>query len=708
MKIVNLFAIVALFLFVTCRTTTSTSRNSKVSGANMLYGESSPYLQQYAFNPVNWHPWNEATLEKAQREDKMILLSVGYTACHWCHVMEKESYMDSTIAKIINENFIAIKVDKEERPDVDDVYLSACRVSAGKNCGWPLNAFALPTGEPFWAGTYFKKEQWERILTYMINERQKNPAKVEAWAFDIVKGIEEIDTQLSIVGEQSDFTKKQVNKITSSFINSIDLQKGGRNVDIKFPLPNNYQYLLKVYGLTKNPKTLEAVEVTLNNMAHGGIYDHVGGGFSRYSTDANWKVPRFEKMLYDNGQLISLYSEAYRLTKNPLYKEVVYETLSFIEKEMTAFNGGFYSSYDADSDGEVGEYYTWTEQEINAAIDDAEVANLFKDFYNIKPEGNWQNGKNILYVEPASEFTANQYGLSLDDFKSKMRLAKGNLLKARKEKTKPKLDDKILTAWNALMLKGYVDAYRTFGEEKFLKAAIANAEFLKRQAIHKDNRMTRNYKNEKSVINAFLDDYALTAEAFIALYQVTFDEQWLFKARDLTEYAIEHFYDFETKTFFYTSDIDPPLVTRKRKMVDNVIPSSNSTMAKVMHYLSIYLFNDEYEMMAKEMVNNMLPVMTSTKDPSFYSNWSTVLIDFVYEPFEVAIVGNDFELIRRDLDKNYIPNMLLLGGSNEGSLDLLEGKLVRKETTIYVCKNKVCKFPVNTVADALDLMSEEM
>lgn len=707
MKTVNYLAIAALFLFVACRATSPTERKGSVPGTNSLYDESSPYLQQYAFNPVNWYPWGEEALEKAQREDKMILLSVGYTACHWCHVMEEESYMDTTIAKIINDNFIAIKVDKEERPDIDDVYLSACQISAGKNCGWPLNAFALPTGEPFWAGTYFKKEQWERILRYMVDERQKNPAKVEAWAFDIIRGIE-INEKIPVVEKQSTFTQKHVDIITSSFLNSIDLQKGGRNVDIKFPLPNNYQFLLKTYGLSSNQKVLDAVKVTLDNMAYGGIYDHVGGGFSRYSTDPNWKVPRFEKMLYDNSQLVSLYSEAYRLTKDPLYKDVVYETLSFIEKEMTNKNGGFYSSYDGDSNQEISEYYTWTEQEVDAAIGDEDAATLFKDFYNISREGNWENGRNILFVKRDAEFTASKYGLRLDDFKLRMRIAKNNLLNARNQKTKPKLDDKILTAWNALMLKGYVDAYRTFGEPKFLKAAIANAEFIKKEVILKDNRMTRNYKDEKAVINAFLDDYALTAEAFIALYQVTFDEQWLFKARDLAEYAIEHFYDFDSKTFFYTSDLDPPLVTRKREVVDNVIPSSNSTMAKVMHYLGIYLFNDEYEVMSKEMVNTMLPTMISTKEPTFYSNWSLVLTDFVYEPYEVAIVGDNYDLVRRDLDKNYIPNMLLLGGSSEGSLDLLEGKLVKGETTIYVCKNKVCKFPVNTVPDALDLMKEDM
>lgn len=708
MKTINLIAVASLFLFSMCRVPVSdVVRDVNNPGPNKLVNENSPYLLRHAYNPVDWHPWNEATLKKAQDEDKMILISVGYSACHWCHVMENESFKDSTIAKIINKYFIPIKVDREERPDIDDIYLSACQISSGKNCGWPLNAFALPNGDPFWAGTYFKNDQWLRILKYMVDEREKNPAKVEAWANDIVEGIYDIE-KIAVAEKQSTFSQRQLDQITGAFLKNIDFENGGRNVNVKFPLPNNYQYLLKVYGLTKNEKTLEAINITLENMAYGGIYDHIGGGFSRYSTDPNWKVPRFEKMLYDNSQLVSLYSEAYRLTKNPLYKDRVYETLNFIDKEMTSPEGAFYSSYDADSDGEEGKYYIWEADEVDAAIKDEDAATLLKDYYNVSKKGNWQDGKNILYVKHSAKFTANKYGLSLKDFNFRIDLAKKSLKEARNQKTKPNLDDKVLTAWNALMLKGYVDAYRTFGEQRFLDAAIKNAQFLTKRVIKKDNRLTRNYKNGNAVVNGFLDDYSLTADAFVSLYQVTFDEQWLYKARDLTEYTLEHFFDMETNTFFYTSDLDPPLVTRKREMVDNVIPSSNSTMAKVLHNIGIYLFNDEYEMMSKNMVSNMLPTLTTTDQPNFYSNWSMVLMDFVYEPFEVAIVGENFDMVRRELDKNYIPNMLLLGGASEGTIDLLEGKLVKGETTIYVCKNKVCKFPVSTVKDALELIDEDM
>lgn len=705
MKTIYLTTITALLLFATCRPTGELANRDAVTGANFLVKESSPYLLQHAYNPVNWYPWGEAALKRAEAEDKMILISVGYSACHWCNVMERESFMDSTVAKIINEHFIAIKVDREERPDIDDVYMTACEVSSGKNCGWPLNAFALPDGSPFWAGTYFPKDQWARILTYMVEEREKNRTKVDAWANDIIEGISTAE-QIPVAEKQAVFSTRHLDNFSSSFLKNIDFDKGGKDVKVKFPLPNNYQFLIKAYSLTGNQKLLDAVNVTLENMAYGGIYDHIGGGFSRYSTDEQWKVPHFEKMLYDNSQLVSLYSEAYRLTKKPIYKERVYETLEFIKNEMTSIDGGFYSSYDANSEGEEGKYYVWTLEEIDAAIQNEEAETLFKDFYNITKEGNWEKGKNILYAKHAPSFVANKYGLKLDEFEAKINEAKADLRKARAGKTKPKLDDKILTAWNALMLKGYVDAYRTFGEKQFLDAAIANARFLTKNAIQKDARLTRNHKNGNSVVNGFLDDYALTADAFIALYQVTFDEQWLYKAKDLTEYALNHFFDMESNSFYYTSDLDPPLVTRKREIVDNVIPSSNSMMAKVLHHLGIYLFNEEYETTAREMTNNMLPTMTAAQQPNFYSNWGIVLADFIYEPFEVAIVGDNFNGIRQELDETYIPNMLLLGGSQEGTIELLEGKLVKGETTIYVCKNKVCKFPVSTVTEALELMKE--
>lgn len=707
MKIFNLLIIIlALFTFTTCKISSdSVIRDVSNPGANQLVNENSPYLLKHAYNPVDWHPWNEASLKKAQDEGKMLLISIGYSACHWCNVMEEESFMDTTLAKFINKHFIPIKVDREERPDIDDIYLTACEVSSGKNCGWPLNALALSDGSPFWAGTYFPKDQWGRILNYMVEENQTNPAKVEAWADDIVNGLFSTE-DIPVLEQKPTFSSRSLDQITSKLLKSIDFQNGGSDAEFKFPMPNNYQFLLKNHALTKNEKALDAVKISLDNMALGGIYDHIGGGFSRYSTDAEWKVPHFEKMLYDNSQMVSLYSEAYRLTKNKLYKERVYETLDFISSEMTSSEGAFYSSYDSDVDGEKGKFYVWTTEEINSVISDEDAATLFKDLYNVTKVGNWENGKNVLYMKRSPLFTANKFGLDLADFNVKIAKAKKELKLARDLRGKPLLDDKVLTAWNALMLKGYVDAYRTFNEPEFLAAALKNAQFIKNEITEKDGKLTRNYKGGKAVINGFLDDYALLADAYISLYQVTFDEQWIYEAKKLTDYAMTHFFDDITSTFYYTSDLDAPLVTRKRELTDNVIPGSNSTMAKNLHNLGIYLFDVMYEDVAKNMVGNMLPTITAAEVPNFYTNWAIVLTDFIYEPFEVAIVGANYAQLREELDQTYIPNMLLLGGVEEGTIELLDGKLIKGETTIYVCKNKVCKFPVNTIVDAMELMNE--
>jgi uncharacterized protein YyaL (SSP411 family) len=471
-------------------------------------------------------------------------------------------------------------------------------------------------------------------------------------------------------------------------------------------MPNNYQFLLKSYALSKNQKIVDGVNISLQNIANGGIYDHLGGGFARYATDADWTVPHFEKMLYDNAQLVSVYSEAYRLTQNELYKQRVYETLDFIKREMTSPEGGFYSSLDADTEGEEGKFYTWTTAEVDSFLQNPVTAALFKKYFNMTEEGNWEKGKNVLHITVADSVFAAANGLQTEEFNNLMADAKQLLFEERQNRARPGLDDKILTSWNALMLKGYIDAYRSFGDPAFLEVALKNADFLAKKVMKKDNRMNRNYKDGKSVINGFLDDYAFTAEAFIALYQATFDEKWVFKAKALSNYAIEHFYDQNTSSFFYTSDLDPPLITRKKEMVDDVMPSSNSTMAKVLYYLSLYFYEPEQEEIAKNMVANMLPAMKSAAQPHFYSNWATTLIDLVYEPFEVAIIGDDFNEVRSQLDQHFIPNMLLLGGKKEGKLELLEGKFLVGETTIYVCKNKVCKFPVNTVEEALELMKE--
>lgn len=694
----------ALIAFASCKS----SQNGKPSEdgnheyTNKLINESSPYLLQHAHNPVNWYPWGDEALAKAKSEDKMIIVSVGYAACHWCHVMEHESFEDTLVSKIMNENFICIKVDREERPDIDDVYMTACHLASGRGCGWPLNAFALPDGRPVWAGTYFPKKDWLGVLDNFIKLKKDKPGELEGYAKQLQEGIKQQDNIILNENDQ-DFSSKKLDGIATNFLDNIDFKKGGRNGAPKFPMPNNYEFLLNYYHFSKDAKTLEAVTTTLDNMANGGIYDHLGGGFARYSTDDDWFAPHFEKMLYDNGQLVSLYSEAYQLTKDPLYKKVVEETLEYIKREMTHENGGFYSSLDADSEGKEGKFYVWKKSEIDSLLGD-DLAKVFNEFYEVKKSGNWEHKNNILHRKTSTEKVAKKFKLSADELNKKIDEGKTILIRARDKRIRPGLDDKILTSWNALMLKGYTDAYRAFGNEKYLQAALKNANFLVKNAIKEEHRLNRNFKDGQSVINAFLDDYAILIDAFVHLYQVTFDEQWLNHAKDLTDYTQAHFYDKSTGMFFYTSDLDPALIARKKELADNVIPGSNSVMARNFYQLGTIVYQPEWVDLSKQMLHNLAENITETPQPNFYSNWCNLYWSVVNPPYEVAVMGDNSKSLSKELMQNYLPHALILGGKSEGNLKLLKDKLIEGETRIYVCQNKVCKFPVLEVEKALELM----
>jgi uncharacterized protein YyaL (SSP411 family) len=662
---------------------------------NELIHETSPYLLQHAHNPVNWYPWGEKALQKAKDENKLVLISIGYAACHWCHVMEHESFEDVAVAKYMNEHFICIKVDREERPDVDQVYMTAAQLLNGRG-GWPLNALATADGKPFYAGTYFPKKNWMEMLQHFVDIQNKDPKSLIEQAQKVTEGVKSAEN-ISFVEQESIATIADLNSTFNKWKPNLDLKKGGNERVPKFPMPSNWAYLLQYHALTKDPIALEAVTATLDNMAFGGIYDQLGGGFSRYSTDANWLVPHFEKMLYDNAQLVSLYSNAYQLTKNPLYKTVVYETLAFIEQELTAPNGGFYSSLDADSDGEEGKYYVWTAAELSSIL--AEDATLFSAYYNCTKTGNWEDQKNILHRKSSDSQIAKKFNISLEKLQTTIKACKAKLTKVRSNRVKPRLDDKILTAWNALMLRGYIDAYRAFDDTAFLNKALKSANFLSNNMIGKSNEVMRNYKNEKASINGLLDDYAFTISAFTALYQATFDEKWLYKAKDLNDYAVTHFFDTKSGMFFYTHNNHSNLIARKMEVADNVIPSSNSEMAKNLFFLGLYFDNSDYTQKSKEMLTNIQEEMH--REISFYSNWGIVELQFVKQPYEIAIVGPDFAKARKAFDKNYFPNAIFLGGKTEGTLALLEGKLIPQETTIFVCQDKVCNRPTTDVSQAL-------
>jgi len=582
------FVFLAILGLTACKSNQSSKAHMDHKYTNSLVNESSPYLLQHAHNPVDWYPWGKEALKKAKDEDKMIIVSVGYSACHWCHVMEHESFEDSVVAQIMNDNFVCIKVDREERPDVDDVYMTACSLITGRG-GWPLNAFALADGRPFYAGTYFPKDQWTNILKQFIEIKAEDPEKLVSQAEQITQGIQSVD-ELQVVTADMDFTTGGLSQIANVFKGLIDYEEGGRKGKEKFPMPNNYEFLLKYHHLTKDAQALEAVTITLDKMAKGGIYDQLGGGFARYSTDKLWLAPHFEKMTYDNGQLVSLYSQAYRQTKNPLYKQIVEQTLDYTKREMTSKDYGFYSALDADSEGEEGKFYTWSKTEIDSIIADENLAKFYNKYYNVKKNGNWEH-VNILHVTKDLSEVAKEFSMSKDQAKTQIASINQKLFDHRAKRIRPGLDDKILTAWNGLMMKGYIDAYLAFGNQEYLETAIKNANFILDNQLQKDYRLNRNYKDGKSSINGFLDDYALTIDAFVALYQANFDEKWLNTADALMAYVQKHFYNAETSMYNYTSSIDPPLIAKKSEYADNVIPGSNSVMARNLHeYYASILF----------------------------------------------------------------------------------------------------------------------
>jgi uncharacterized protein YyaL (SSP411 family) len=668
---------------------------------NSLINETSPYLLQHAHNPVDWHAWNEKTLEKARAENKMLLISIGYAACHWCHVMEHESFENDEVAKVMNEHFICIKVDREERPDVDQVYMDAAYLING-NGGWPLNALAMPDGKPFFAGTYFPKENWTHLLKYFADAFKNDHSKLQQQSENISKGIRDIE-HVPLNEEHVLISKKEVDEMFFEFQKKIDFERGGTRGGMKFPMPAIWEFLLQYHYYSKKEEALKAVTTTLNHMAKGGIYDHVGGGFARYATDAQWHVPHFEKMLYDNAQLVSLYSRGFQTTHNPLYKKVVYETLEFLNRKLTSAEGGFYSSLDADSEGEEGKFYTWRKNEIDEILQDD--AQFYCDYYGITSAGNWEHGKNIPDIHYGDEEALKQYNYSGVQLQEILIHLNKKLFTQRQKRIPPATDDKILTSWNALMVVGFIDAYKAFGEEIFFESAKRNIDFLLKNICTAENSLFRNYKNGKATIFGFLDDYAFLIRALIHFYQVSFDEKYLQKANDLATYTQKHFYNSKTGMFFYTDNQHSNLIARKMEVTDNVIPSSNSEMAKNLFLLSVYFENKNFHEQSLQMVKNILK--DAKKTLQYYSNWAQAILLHTHTQNEVAIVGKKWKQKLSALQKMYLPANIYSGGENEGSLTLLEDKLKKGKTMIYVCKNKACDLPVENTTEALAQMESE-
>ena len=672
--------------------------NHSMKYTNKLIEETSPYLLQHAHNPVNWYPWGEEAFAKAKVENKLLIISIGYSACHWCHVMEHESFEDDSASAVMNDRFVCVKVDREERPDVDQIYMNAVQLMSGRG-GWPLNCIVLPDGRPIWGGTYFRRDQWITQITQLADFYQSQPEKAFDYAAKLTQGIQQSEL-VSLNTDEPEFTKSQLEQVYSSWEQQFDSVEGGPDRAPKFPIPNNYQFLLRYAHLSEHTAALSHVKLTLDKIAYGGIYDHLGGGIARYATDKLWKVPHFEKMLYDNGQIVSLYSEAYQKFKDEDYKTLVYGTLAFIERELKSDEGAFYSALDADSEGEEGKFYVWKKKDLETLL--GEDYPLFSTYYNVNSIGYWEHDTYIILRKDDDAKLAKQFKISVEELTRKIGSAKSVLMKERATRIRPGLDDKSLTSWNGLMLKSYVDAYLTFGNQHFLDVALANANFILDKQLRKDGGLNHSYKNGRSTINGYLEDYAFVIDAFLKLYEATFDERWLSEANALMAYSIEHFYDNDSRMFFFTSDEDPALIARKMEVNDNVIPASNSVMACNLFSLSHHYDRSDYKEMSEKMLNNIIDKVAAY--PSGYSNWLNLLLNYVYPFYEVAIVGKKAEDFTVPLHDAYIPNKLLCGAKKESKLPLLENRYSKGQTRIFVCQNKVCQMPTEEPEEALELM----
>lgn len=666
---------------------------------NELHKETSPYLLQHKYNPIFWKSWNDTALEEAQKNNQLLIISVGYSACHWCHVMEHESFEDSEVAELMNKNFVSIKVDREERPDIDSVYMKAVQLMTQQG-GWPLNVVALPDGRPVWGGTYFRKEQWLSVLEQLAEMWKDEPQKMIDYAENLEKALGSL-TQI-IEQPTSENNQEVLDNFLEKWSKSFDLDFGGYARAPKFMMPTNYRFLMRYAYQNNHEPLLEYVNLTLTKIAFGGIFDVIDGGFSRYSVDMKWHVPHFEKMLYDNGQLVSLYSDAYKLTKNSLYKEIVEKTLNFVEREWLTDEGGFYSAFDADSLDEKGKkeegaFYVWKKEELQEVFkSDFE---LFSTIFSINDFGYWEHNNYVLIQEKPLEIIANDFGISVNELQSKKKYFEETLFEIREKRHKPALDDKILTSWNAIMNRGFTDAYKAFQNPKYLEIAQKNIEFIKQNLWSENENLLRTYKNKTAKINGFLEDYAFTIDALIGLYEVTSNENYLSEAKQLTDYTLDKFYNSEKGLFRFKSIDDTSLVSENYEIEDNVIDSSNSVMAQNLYRLSVYFGLSHYE----DICEKMLRIVISNIDyPSAFSNWLNVFMNFDSSEKEVAICGENALGNLQEINSYYLPNVVIVATEKESNLPFLKNRFTENILNYFVCQNKVCDLPLQKLEDVLN------
>jgi uncharacterized protein YyaL (SSP411 family) len=672
---------------------------------NRLINETSPYLRQHAHNPVEWYAWGEEALAEARDKDKPIFLSIGYSACHWCHVMERESFEHEATAALMNELFVNIKVDREERPDLDSIYMDAVQAMTGQG-GWPMSVFLTPDGKPFYGGTYYPPQprygmpSFVQVLRSVSEAYRERRDQVEGQAerlTSMLRRSAQFENQAVDLGvETLDEAVKQLHQ-------HFDDQNGGFGSQPKFPQPMTLEFILTQYLRTGDLDTLYMTELTLEQMALGGLYDQLGGGFHRYSVDAHWLVPHFEKMLYDNAQLLAIYLHAWQLNALPLYRRVVEETTDYVLREMTAPTGGFYATQDADSEGEEGKFFVWTPAEIEAILD-ANAAKILEAHYGVTARGNFE-GKNILHVRKPAESVAQELALTPAQLEESLAASKTLLFAEREKRVKPGRDEKILVEWNGLMIHALAEVGVVLGRQDALDAAIAAANFILNEMSQPDGKLYRSYKDGRARFNAYLEDYAAFARALIALYEATFDLRWLGEASRLTKAIFEQFHDSQRGGFFQTGVDHEALVTRRKDYIDNAVPSGNSLMAELLLRLAVLVDNEQYRREAMRIILTLKDAMA--QQPTGFGRMLTALHTLLHPSQEVAIVGDPADEATRallvEVRQRYLPTTVLAlkRPDEEAVIPLLaERGLVKGQPAAYVCENYACKLPV-TAPEAL-------
>ena len=677
-----------------------TSCNSEVSinsiNKNQLGKETSLYLKQHSKNPINWQRWSNSIFDVSEELDKLIVISIGYSSCHWCHVMEDETFANDSIAKVMNENFVNIKVDREENPDVDQVYMTASQLMTGMG-GWPLNVITLPDGSPIYAGTYHTTAQWDNILKRIIRLKKDNYEGLKEIANNVKEGVTDINT-IRKIEEPKEFDTQFLEKNINIWKDKWDLNNGGDIAQQKFVSPSKYLFLLNYGKIYKDLDVLDHVKNTLDIISSSGLVDFVEGGFYRYTVDNKWEIPHFEKMLYDQGQMISLYSKAYKLFKNEYYKDLVFKTISFLNSSMSQNENLFYAAMDADTDGEEGKYYSFNIDELKEIAENTDF-NLFLDYYNINLDKPWENDKYLLLpneYELEEEWLKSKNNISKEEIKELKSTWIKNILDIKSNRTKPRIDDKIIISWNSLAIIGLLDAYESFNNKNFLSQAVNMFDELEKKSFRK-NKLIHTYK-ENQFQEGVLEDYAYLSKASMKLFQVTGDEKYFNFSKKLIDDAIEIFNDPKSDLLYFSNNEE--LFTKVIPIDDGVIPSPNSIISEQLFNIGHIIFDDYYLDLSNKMVSSVVDIID--QNINAYSVWSNNILNRTELFYEIAIIGPNSQNVTDEILSNFTPNTLVVQSNIDSDIPLFVDRFFDNETYIYVCQNKVCQRPETSIKLALD------